>query len=90
MVEEHAPADPRGGVDVALEHLRDAALEVEGQIAPPAIPHVVGEAVGLEGVEALEIQDRLEGAQRRGVAVDHRPDIGPEGGADGGSAWIAS
>ena len=78
VVEEDAPADPRGRMDVALEHLRDPALEVEGEVAPAAVPDMVGEAVGLQRVEALEVQDRLQCPERRRIPVDHRADIGAE------------
>ncbi len=90
MVEEHAPADPRGGVDVALEHLRDPALEVEGEVAPPPRPHMVGEAVGLQGVEALEVQHRLQGPQVAGSRSITAPISARKADPMEGSAWIAS
>ena len=52
MVEEDAPPDPRRRMDVGLEHLGRAALEVEREILPVVAPQPMGEPVGLDGVEA--------------------------------------
>ena len=79
MVEEDAPPDPRRRMDVALEHLRDPALEVESEVAPAAVPDMMGEAVSLERVEPLEVEDRFQRPECRRIPVDHRADIGAEG-----------
>jgi hypothetical protein len=40
------------------------------------------QAMGLDGVEALEVEHGLEEAVGGGIAVDGRHDVGAEGGAD--------
>ena len=59
VVEEDAASDPGGGVDVGLEHLGGAALEVEGEVLPPPVPEPMGEPVRLDRVEALEVEDAV-------------------------------
>jgi hypothetical protein len=83
VVEEDAPSDSRRRVDVGLEHLRRAALEVESVVLPPRGPQAVGEAVGLDGVEALEVEHRLHEPGAGGVSVGDGEDVGPDRLADG-------
>ena len=48
------------------------------------VPQPVGEAMGLDGVEALEVEHRLDEAVGRGIAVIGRDDVGAERFADVG------
>ena len=84
VIEEHAAPDPGCGMDIGLEHLRGPALEIEREVAPALAPVPVGEPVGLDRVEALEVEQRLQRPGRRGVAVHHREDVGAHALADGG------
>ena len=82
VIEEDAAADRRGRVDVGLEDLRRPALQVEREIVPALPPQPVGQAVRLDGVEALEVEDRLDIAVAGGVAVVDGRDVGAHGVAD--------
>ena len=46
----------------------------------------MGQAIGLEGLEAFEIEQRLHHPEARGIAVGHRDDVGAERLADRGIA----
>ena len=56
----------------------DAALQVEGEIPAALAPQPVRQPMGLDGVEALEVEHRLEQAVGRGIAIDRRHDVGAE------------
>lgn len=83
MVQEDAAADPGGGVDIRLEGLRGAALQVKGEILTPLAPEPMGQPVRLDRMEALEVEQGLEGTRHDGVAIQHGIDVGPEGVANG-------
>ena len=70
MVEEDAAADPGGRMDVGLEHLGGAALQVEREVLPAVLPQPMRQPVRLDGMEALEVQHRLD-------EPGSRPDRGP-------------
>ncbi len=57
-------------------------MQVEREILAPLVPQPVREAMRLDGVEALEIEQRIDEAVRRRVAVDGGGDIGAEGVAE--------
>ena len=78
VVEEDAAPDPGRRMDVGLEHFRRPALEIEREILPVPAPQPMREPVGLDGVEAFEIEHRLERPGAGGIAVHDRADIGPE------------
>ena len=82
MVEENAAADARLRIDVRLEHLRRAALQIEREIPPPLVPQPMGEPVGLDGMEALEVENRLEEAGAGGIPIQDRRNVGAERLAD--------
>ena len=82
MVEEDAAADARGGIDVGLEHRRGAALEVIGKILAALQPEPVREAMGLDRVKALEVEQGIDEARGRGIAVVDGDEIGAEGVAE--------
>ncbi len=76
VVEEHPAAQLRRRVDVHLEQLRAAALQVEGERLAPVAPQEMGDAVGLDGEVALEEQERLQIALAGRVALEHRAEVG--------------
>ena len=82
VVEEDAAADPRGRMDVALEHRRRAALQIEREILAALAPEPVRQPMRLDGVEALVIEHRLDEAVGGRIAVDRRDDVGAERLAD--------
>ena len=62
--------------------MREAlALQVEGEVAPPLLQELVREAMRDEGVEALEVEQRLDVARARRIAVAHGGEVGAEGAA---------
>ena len=65
-------------MDVGLEHAGGAALEIERKIVAAGPPERMRHPVGLDGVEALEIQQRIDQPRAGRVAVEHRQDVGPE------------
>ena len=77
VVQHHALADARGRVDVGAGDFGDAVLQEQRQGFTLFAPQPVGDALALDGVEALEIQ------QRGGVVVASR--IAVETGADVGA-----
>ena len=82
VIEEDAAADLGGRMDVALEHRRRAALQVIGEVLAALVPQPVRQPVGLDGVEALVVEHRLDEAVGRRIAVEHRDDVGAERLAD--------
>jgi hypothetical protein len=78
VVEEDTLPDPGGRVDVGLEDLGGAALQIESQVAPVPAPEPVRQPVGLQGVEALEVEHRLEQPVAGRIAVEHRDHVGTE------------
>ena len=77
VVEEHALADARGRMDVDAQHLGAPVLEELGQPPPPRGPEHVGNAVGLEGMEPLEVEQRLRKPLAGRIPVAHRLEVGP-------------
>ena len=63
-------------MDVGLEHLGGAALQIEGEITLAVAPQPMGQPVRLDGVEALEIQERLDEALAGRVAFVDGGDVG--------------
>lgn len=71
VVDEDPRPDPRRGVDVHREALAHLALQRDGERLPAALPEVVREAVRLERLVPLEVQDRLDVPLARRVSVHH-------------------
>ncbi len=71
VVEENAFAERHRRVDVGLEHFRRAALQIKREVAPAAPPHPMRQTVGLDRMEALEIQHRLDQPVGGRIAVEH-------------------
>src|SRR2546423_13371207 len=88
MVEHDADADLRGRIDVDGKNARALALQVECEVAPPALPQLMGEAMRHQSVESLEVEERLDVAAAGGIAVVDGREIGAGGatelGAGGG------
>ena len=59
MVDEDAVADAGCGVDVDAEHFRGAVLQKQRQRFATLVPQPVGYPMGLQGVEALEVEKRF-------------------------------
>ena len=78
VVEENPLPDRRRRVDVGLEHGGRTALQVIGEILSAPAPQPVREAMGFDGVKALEIEHRFEEAVGRRIAVVGRDDVGAE------------
>ena len=76
MIEEDAMAEFGAGMNVGLEHLGRAALQIQGEITLPMVPQPVVQTVRLDRVEALEIQERLNQPIAGRVAFQHGGDVG--------------
>jgi hypothetical protein len=79
VVEEHALAERRGGVDVDGEDLGDARLQRERKRAAALRPQHVRDAVRLHGEEALVVEQAVREARARGVAGPRRDEVGDRG-----------
>src|SRR5215831_15355822 len=86
VIEENAASNRCRWMDVGLEHSGGAALQIVSEISAVLVPEPVREPVRLNGVEALEIEHRLQKAIGRGIAIESRHDVGAECEAD---RWIA-
>src|ERR1019366_3515127 len=78
VIEEDTAADPGGGIDVGLEYRRRAALQIIRKILAALLIEPVRQTVGLEGMEALEVEQRIDETRRRGIAVVYRHHVGAE------------
>ena len=76
VVDHDAAAHAGGGVDVDAKDLGHAHLHEIGHVAPPLAPQPVADAIGLQRLEALEEQDRLQEPVTGRVAVMHGNQIG--------------
>ena len=79
MIEKHAPAERRRRVDVGLEHFRRSALQVERELPPAVPPKPMGEAMRLNRMKTLEMQEGLEEPDAGRIAFDDGREIGAEG-----------
>ena len=82
MIEEDAATDPGIGMDIALEDCRGAALQAKGEVPAAFTSQPMRKAMGLDGMKAFEVEQRIDEPRRRGVAVEHRHQIGAERVAD--------
>ena len=74
----------RAGMDVEAEQRAAAALQEVGERLAALQPQPVRDALGLQGVVALEPQQRVEMRGAGGIALGHRHDVGARRQADGG------
>ena len=66
------------GIDVGLEHRRGAALQVIGKILAALLVQPVRQPMGFDGVKTLEVEQGIDEARGRGIAVIDRDQIGAE------------
>lgn len=90
MIEEDAAADPGRRIDVGLEHRRGAALQIEGKILAALLVQPVRETMGLQRMKALEVEQGIDEARGRGIAVIDGDEISAKRIADIGSSRSAS
>lgn len=67
MIQEDASAELSGRMDVYSKHFREAALEQERHDMPATGPQRMGEAIQLDGVVALKVQESLRVALASGI-----------------------
>jgi hypothetical protein len=84
VVEEDSLPDDGGGVDVNGEDVGDAGLEREREGPSLLRPEHVRDAVGLDGEEALVVEEAVGEADAGGVAGVGREEVGDDGGAERG------
>ena len=60
MIEEYAAAEAGRRMNIGLEGVGGAALQIEREIRLAVAPQPMRQPMGLEGVEALEEQQRLD------------------------------
>src|SRR5690606_21130425 len=77
VVEHDAAADAGGRIDVDLEHLAGTALQVERKVAAAVQPQGIGEAVRLDRLVALEIEERVQRLVAGRVALERRREVRP-------------
>src|SRR4051812_11672979 len=82
MVEEDAATDLRRRIDVGLEHRRRAALQIIGKILAALLVEPVRQAVGLNGMKTLEVEQGIDEAHRRRIAIIDGDEVGAKGVAD--------
>ena len=82
MIDDDARADAGGRVDVDAERLGDATLQVGGQAVSLAVPQPVGDAIGLQRVEAFVVEERLGVAAGGRVAGAGGEQVGADRAAD--------
>src|SRR3954467_353446 len=85
VIEEDAAADFGGRIDVGLEYRRRAALQIIRKILATFLIEPVRQAMGLERVEAFEVEQWIDEARGRGIAVEHCNQIRTESIAEIGS-----
>ena len=81
VIDQDALPQPRRGVQVEREHRGYPRLQRQSQQLLAEVPQRVLNAVRLEGVEHLEVEQRVDVALARGVALVHRLDVAPDRGA---------
>src|SRR6185437_16747390 len=84
MVEHDAAPDAGERIDIDLEDLARPALQVEREIMTAEMPERMGEAIGLDRLEALEIEQRLDRPVAGGIALEGGGEIGTCRGSDFG------
>src|SRR5262245_15078617 len=82
MIEHNADANVGGRVDVDGKNTRALALKVEGEVAPSPLEQLVGKSMRDEGVETLEVEQRLDVALAGRIAIEHGGKIGAKGAAE--------
>ncbi len=75
VIEEDALADARSRVDIRLENAGGTALQIEREITAAAIEKPMRETMGLQRLEALEIENGLHETQASRIAVIDRLNV---------------
>ena len=83
VVEHHAGADRHRRVDVDPEGGRGLAGQPMGNVLSSPLPQAVRDPMGLQGVESLEVQQRVQAGAAGGVARHDGPQVGLEEFQDG-------
>src|SRR6185437_1313819 len=78
VVEHDALADHRRGVDVDLQEARGQALQIKREVLTSRLPKSMRNAVGLERMEALVIEQGLDQAAACRIALGNRHKVGSE------------
>lgn len=69
MIEKGTRADLSGGMNIDLQLLGDLTLQVIGQGNAALVPQLVGDAIGLQGMEALEVQEGVNEPGTGGISL---------------------
>ena len=75
MIEHDAFAHDASGMNVHAEHFRVPALDEKRQFLAPALPQEVREAVYLDGLETLQVQNHRQVGVDRRVALEDGQDV---------------
>ena len=78
VVEHDADADAGGRIDIHPKDARALALQVEREVAAALLQQLVRETIRDEGMEALEVEQRLDVAAAGWIAVVDGCKIGPK------------
>ncbi len=84
VIQQQPLPQPGRGMDIHSEDLGHTALQVFGQMHPAALPQPMCEAIGLDGLVALEEQERREKVRAGRIAVAHGGQISQGGGFNAG------
>src|SRR5450755_1760832 len=82
MIQKDAPPQTGCRMDIGLEHLRGTTLEVKCQIPLAVVPKPMRQPMCLDGMEALEKEERFKEALAGRIALDHRGNVGSQHFAD--------
>ncbi len=75
VIKENALTHRTGGMDVHTELFGHTHLKEIGQIMPPLIPQPMPDPIGLNRLEAFEIQQGLQILDTGGIAFKHSHQI---------------
>src|SRR6266478_3851040 len=78
VIQENPAANPGCGINVGLEYRRRAALQIIGKILAALLMQPMRQTMGLQRMKTLEVEQRVDEARGRGIAVVDRHQIGPE------------
>ena len=76
MIKEDAAPEARRRMDVGLENLRAAALQVEREVDAAPTPQPMRQPMAFDRVKSLEIEERLDQTATSRIALDNGGEIG--------------
>ena len=82
MIEQYAASDDGGGVNIHRELAGHAVLQKQRQRTAVLLPQPVCDAIGLQGMETLEEQERDRMVGAGGVTLLHRQQVATDRGTD--------